>query len=104
VQEGVGVRGHALTVFVPGSRKKSTLNQKVKKSTLNQIISNCKNCSLLLFVPQCSVKKKRVPFLIKATTLYSGEIRSYDPLLKSPRWQAETIPVDHVAHNVQCNI
>jgi hypothetical protein len=36
-------------------------------------------------------------FFLKANTLYPGGIRSGDPYLQSPRWQAETIPLDHVA-------
>jgi hypothetical protein len=33
----------------------------------------------------------------KATTLFPGGIRSHDPKLQSPRWQAETIPLDNDA-------
>jgi hypothetical protein len=40
---------------------------------------------------------KSAIFLKKAFTLYPGWIRSHDPLLQSPSWQAETIPLDHAA-------
>jgi hypothetical protein len=36
-------------------------------------------------------------FFLKATTLYPSGIRSHGPWLQSPRWQAETIPLDHAA-------
>jgi hypothetical protein len=38
-------------------------------------------------------------FLFKATTLFPAGIRSHDPLplLQSPRWQAETLPLGHAA-------
>jgi hypothetical protein len=35
--------------------------------------------------------------IFSTTTLYPGGIRSHDPYLQSPRWQAETIPLDHAA-------
>jgi hypothetical protein len=36
-------------------------------------------------------------FLQKTTTLCPGRIGSHDPKLQSPRWQAETLPLDHAA-------
>jgi hypothetical protein len=35
--------------------------------------------------------------------LYYGGIRSLDPQLQSPRWQAETIPLDHAARAKKTN-
>jgi hypothetical protein len=36
-------------------------------------------------------------FLLKATTLYPGGIRSHNPSLQSLQWQAELTQLDHAA-------
>jgi hypothetical protein len=47
------------------------------------------------FLELFCVIKRLILFFSKAVTLYPGGIRSHDPLLPSPRWQAETIPLGH---------
>jgi hypothetical protein len=45
----------------------------------------------------CSINSRTASLFTFLTNPYPGGIRSHDPLLPSPRWHAETIPLDPAA-------
>jgi hypothetical protein len=48
-----------------------------------------------------SYKKWIYPGYIPRVSTYPGGIRPHDPLVQSPQWQAETMPLDHAARTSQ---